>query len=291
VNLNDHQIYAGIYPVTLGVDSFALGNGIVLSATYAHLMQHLIMAFTPVSPGQSHSAPWKQAKGGSTFDIRVQLYVPTNLQPPNHFDRLNVVWLVAALLRLKITPLVQVPVISNMAFSSIASSSEDPIIVAIENTTERLIPIENPSHVLNEPELLWVRNHWFNCGELYMLSTDFSMALLAFDSVTMLKKNSIALLVLWGAIEQLFSPAKQELRFRISAALAAYLEPAGEKRLDLYKNISKLYNKRSEVAHSTGNADFEIVTETYRILARVLIKIIEQKHIPTRGELEIAIFS
>ena len=63
-NPNDAEIFAGLSGGKLEVDSFEIGDGLVLSKTYAHLMAPMLMAFAPAPPGQPHPAPWKAAHEG-----------------------------------------------------------------------------------------------------------------------------------------------------------------------------------------------------------------------------------
>ena len=125
-----------------------------------------------------------------------------------------------------------------------------------------------------------------NCSAKVRISTAFQ----AFDATTMAASIAVAMMTLWGAIEQIFSPAKQELRFRVSALLASYLEPPGTDRLALHKRIIKLYDKRSEVAHGAATGNPQAFRDTYALMASALLKIIEQRHVPTRDELEQLLF-
>jgi hypothetical protein len=290
MTIESQPIYAGISLVSLDAESFDLGHGVSLTTTYAHLMAPFVMAFAPAPPGKHHPAPWSAAKGGLALDIQVQLFVPTELQPPGSFDRLNTVWLIAALMRLTASPLVQVSVISDQAFAAVAGSKAEPELLPIEVSTRRLLPVENPGMVLDATGLAWIRDHWFDAGKLLSQSEDLSTAFQAFDATTMAASISVAMMTLWGAIEQIFSPAKQELRFRVSALLASYLEPPGPDRLSLHKRILKLYDKRSEVAHGAASGNAQAFRGTYDLMARALLKIIEQRHVPTRDELEQRLF-
>jgi len=248
------------------------------------------MAFAPALPGEPHPSPWSAAKGGQAFDILVQLFVPTEMEPPGSFDRLNTVWLIAALMRLTTSPLVQVSVISDRAFAAVSNPKEEPELLPVEVSSRRLLPVDKPATVLDATGLAWVRDHWFDAGKLLSQSEDLSTAFQAFDATTMAASISVAMMTLWGDIEQIFSPAKQELRFRVSALLASYLQEPGPDRLALHKRIIKLYDKRSEVAHGATGGNAQAFRDTYALIAKALFKIIEQRHVPTRDELEKLLF-
>jgi hypothetical protein len=70
-------IIARLAGVKLEPSEFALGSGIRISQTYAHLMAHFMVAYSPAEPGRPHPAPWSAMSGpGLTFDIHVQLEMP-----------------------------------------------------------------------------------------------------------------------------------------------------------------------------------------------------------------------
>jgi hypothetical protein len=100
----------------------------------------------------------------------------------------------------------------------------------------------------------------------------------------------LALVSLWGALERLFTREKTELRFRVSANMAAYLEPPGLGRVALFRVVRGLYDRRSEAAHGSGDGGDESVTQTYTLLRRVLFRMIEEEHVPSREDLEASLF-
>ena len=64
------DLYAGVSGLELAEESFDLGDGVVLSRTYAHLMAPFVMAFKrPAEHDQPHPGPWKSLGGGFAFDI------------------------------------------------------------------------------------------------------------------------------------------------------------------------------------------------------------------------------
>ena len=119
------HLYGGLAGFSLVPDAFDLGEGVVLSQTYAHFMAPFLMAFTPPAPGKHHPGPWKAAKGGLAIDITAQLYLPMPLSL-QHLDRLSTIWWVTALLRLKATTSVFLPVVSTERFSSVPAIEQEP---------------------------------------------------------------------------------------------------------------------------------------------------------------------
>jgi len=135
-----------------------------------------------------------------------------------------------------------------------------------------------------------VRDHWQSADFLMRENADFERAIHVLDQGQFMRFSDVALVSLWGAIELLFSPSPAELRFRVSALLAAYLEGAGEARLILQKEIVKLYDARSAAAHGRPDFDTNGLLDTFELLRRVIIKIINDGHVPSKDELESRLF-
>ncbi len=253
-------------------------------------MAPYLAAFAPAEEGQPHPAPWKAVSGGMGFDIQAELYIPQEFTLPNWFDRLNTIWWFAALIRLKASSLVSVPVLANKSFSEIPSAKDEPYFWPIEMKPSRLVPVEKPSSIIAVSDLHWIHEHWILGGELMNKHSDFNVAFQAIDECIWSHSTSLALVSLWGALERLFSPSHYELSFRVSATIASYLEPPGNARLDFYRRVKRLYDARSKAAHGSPIEENKSLFDTYALLKRALIKMIENKHVPTREELETVLF-
>ena len=115
------DLCAGLAGVSLIPTTYDLGHGIQLSQTYAHFMAPFMMAFVPPKKG-TYQEPWKAARGGLAIDINAELFMPFSYRP-NHLNRLNTIWWIVALLRMKVGTAAFVPVISTEHFANILSLS------------------------------------------------------------------------------------------------------------------------------------------------------------------------
>jgi hypothetical protein len=283
------DIFAGLSGAQLPVETFDLGEGVTLSRTFAHLMAPYLMAFSPPEPGKPHPAPWRAVSGGVGFDILVQLNIPSNFDTTDWFDGLNSVWWFVALLRFRAAHTVVCPVVSDTAFADAANCGHEPKFIPIEADPWRLQLAVKPS-ILLEHDLEWIRDRWRTAGELMRANEQFSTLFQAFDQSLFVRNPALALLLLWGALETVFSPARSELRFRVSANIASYLEPRGPQRLELQKHVAKLYDARSSAAHTSSSNDDDALQQTYALAGRVLHRMVERGHVPTREELEEGLF-
>lgn len=290
MNPNEIDSYAGIAGASVEMESFNFGEGIVLSKTFAHLMAPFLMAFARAEPGKPHPAPWKAAQGGFGFDVLAQLEVPKEFNPPRWFDHLNTVWWFAALLRLRATPLVSVPVIASEPFSKAAEIQHDIQFWPIESEPRRLSLDRAPATRISESALLWIRDHWREGGVLMHESKEFNFLMQALDQSLFARSVNLTLLSLWAALEAVFSPGRNELRFRVTALIATFLEPVGEDRRSLQRRLTKLYDSRSAAAHGRPESLLEPLLETYAIIKRIVTKILEENRVPTPRQLENELF-
>ena len=248
------QRFAGLAGVTLDVPVFDLGEGIELRTVYAHVFSANLVALSRAAPGKPHPAPWRAARGGFGYDIEVQLSVRD--QPDIGSDAKNLIWLIAALLRLIRAPYLSVPVISDLPFASLAHEQDQATIEPFELEPRILAPGNSGTRSIPVSDLEWVKTHWVGCQRLCAGNPKFATAFQAFDSATVAgRRSSSSLLALWGGLEQLFSPSPGELRFRVASLISSYLEPFGPTRLVLYKRLLSLYNHRSIAAHTAGDSD------------------------------------
>lgn len=283
------DLYGGLSGFVLVPERFELGQGVVLSQTYAHFMAPFLMAFTPATPGKHHPGPWKPAKGGLAIDISAELYLPMDFSL-EHLDRLNTVWWIIALLRLKASTAVFVPVVSTERFAAIPSIEQEAELWPIEIHTTRLVlePKRHPK--VDFPHLEWLKSHWLRGSEL-LKNADFNVALQAVDSCIWNSNPALALVAIWGALERLFSASHQELSFRVSANIASFLEPPGRDRYKCFNHVRTLYDFRSKAAHGSGGVkDLKPLMETYALARKALLTMIETRHVPDKKQLEARLF-
>jgi hypothetical protein len=287
--LETESSYAGLSNVELEPEVFDLGSGLTLRKTFAHLAAHNIMAFAPAKPGKHHPGPWRAAQGGYAFDIYVELHVP-HTELPGGLSTDDTIWIIAALLRLAWVPFLQVPIISDRKYAAVARSSEEPMLRPFEIALRRM-KAGPDAHILTVTRLEWLRDKWARCASMIARDNSFRTALRALDQCMTLDTASSSLLMIWGGLEQLFCPTAAELRYRVSSNIAAFLEPPGGKRLELFREILKLYNSRSRAAHTAAEVDYEAVLGSFVIMRNALMKMINDESVPSQALLEKLLFS
>lgn len=282
--------YGGLSHVTYGGDPCELGHGVILRSTYAHLFAANMAAFARATEGKAHPGPWRAARGGFSYDVEVELAVPTSQKLPGGLSADDAIWLIAALLRLARYVSLMVPVISDVAFDAVAASKQEPLLRPFEIEPRILHAGGDDVACLKAEDLSWVKSVWPRTAELMRTSSPLNMALRAADACTVRGRPASALLTAWGALEELFAPSRAELRFRVSAHIAAYLEPVGPRRLELFKTVADLYNARSKAAHSAQDAEVATLVQSFVILRNALIRMIDEGAVPTQADIEKRLF-
>lgn len=283
-------IYAGLSHVTYDGEPFDLGYGLTLRSTYAHLFSANMMAFARAAKGKAHPAPWRAARGGFGYDIEAELAVPTGGELPGGLSADDAVWLIAALLRLAEYAYLMVPVISDVSFDEAPKSKQEPLLRPFENEPRILRSGSDEVSRLSAGNLTWVKSIWPRTAELMRTCPPLNVALRAADACTVRGRTASALLTAWGALEELFAPSRAELRFRVSAHIAVYLEPVGSKRLELFKLVADLYNARSKAAHTAQDAEVGALVQSFIILRNALVRMVDEGAVPTQADFEKRLF-
>ncbi len=282
------NFYAGLAGLYLddGQEQYDLGDGLHLRHTYAHLMGSYTMAFEPPeAPGKHHPAPWKATTRHDGFDVHTELVIPSGYKPPAQLTAFEVARTITSVLRLFVDPTIRFLVQSTHSLSEVATIPDREIAITPVESTTQYIQLALVSDGNASARLAWVRDHWQNAVALMASHADFRLAMEAFELSTFVPHHALTLVSLWGALEALFSPSTSELRFRVSVLIASYVHPPGEGRLALQREIFDLYDKRSAAAHGKPKHDTAHLVQTFNILQRVLVRMIEENAVPSKAAL------
>ena len=246
------------------------------------------MGFSPAPIGKPTPTPWRAATGGDSIEITIEMEYSIQADETSAAigERLE---LLLALMRLFYAPALRASIKLNMPIAE-AKRIENPIIETYE-TDEVIFRIPNDGKLIQLEDLTWFRDNWAETVRLVMDSSALRTALEVCDECRIRRRCSYSMLAVWGALEQLFVPSKTELRHRVAANIATYLEERGQKRLDKYKEVLKLYDHRSSAAHSTKDIALGHFVESWLLLRNSLLKIIVEKKVPQQRDFEVALFS
>lgn len=288
--MDKDKLYGGLSKIETSIDEYQIDKGIIIRKTYAHLFAPFMTAFSPPGKHKFHGGPWKATKGGIAFDVLVEIEVSPGHVFNETFKQEEIIWVLTALIRLSSHPYIINSTISDTSFNIIKNVDVEPTIYPNETKYRIFAPIEDKA-ILSQHDLDWLKEYFHQTLKLMKENQKFYHAFKAFDSSTISGKTSLALLTIWGAIEQLFSPNTGELKYRVSSNLAGFLNERGEERLKIFKELSKLYNERSVAAHTSKDVDHSHVISSFVHFRNALIKIIEQGKVPSQEDLEELLFT
>ncbi len=266
------------------VDEFELEKGLILKATYAHVMAPYLMAFNrPEKIGRPHPASWKNTNGGMGFDINIELSIAKCCNLTN-FDRLNTLWWALSLLRLKTGAKINVPVVSNIAFSVIRDSNEEPNLWVIESPLRQLATKREPPEYISIEDMIWTKKVLVSGSQL-MDNEIFNRAFQTFDQVIWAHSLGSAIVMLWAALETLFRPGRGQITKSLAKSIAVFLNEAGPERDRTYQKVEKLYGVRGGIVHNTMSPDSNEFFESASIARQCLIKCLELNQVPVSTDL------
>jgi hypothetical protein len=288
---DDSDYFAGLAGLSLEAE-VPLGRGICLRPATAQFRSPL-MLLNPnptgeaIYPALPRPAFW--SLGGETTEITAEIVIP-HAVARSWEQKFRLARLLVFVIRLWSDPAVSFHAHADRPFSSLASSDDGKFKLAPVETGRRYFHLGLVDGSRTVASLKWVQDNWETAHRLYRESTEFRLAADALDTGQFIFNTALTMVSLWGALEATFSPATSELRFRVSALIAAYLEPPGPERLKVQKEVASLYDKRSAAAHGRPKHEADDLVKTFELLRRVIIRMIAKGAVPTRDDLERALF-
>ena len=272
-------LYGGISGIVIDVPEFLICDGLVVRETFAHVMAPYIMAFAkPSKRGAPHPPPWKAASGGLGFDVTIEVALAQSVRPIS-LDRINTLWWVLALLRLRTAAPLRMPVMSDIPFAAVVSSKSEPHLWTIEMPPRQIRLAQKATDRISSADLIWVRDH-FQSGAALLSVESFNRALQTFDTAIWAHGLGSAVIMAWTALETMFRPGRTSITKRLGQCVATYLYPAGSERDRCFNEATILYEARGSVTHDAQSPDVEHFFDTFDLARRCFIKCIEAGHLP-----------
>lgn len=180
-----------------------------------------------------------------------------------------------------------VPMASNYSWSIIPGAPDNSVkTMMLEDYPQA--KIFNKDKTISQDDMKWVIEHYY---DFIIFSSDNPQLCIAIDSLSTFNQQEsprMCIAALWAGIEAVFG-IQSELRFRLAAEISAYLKPRGVDRVSLHNRIKQLYDFRSKAVHGSKINDASIkdhISEVQTLLRQILIKCINERHIPTKKEFE-----
>lgn len=269
-------LFGGIAGFELPIDEFEIMPGLAIAKTYAHLIAPFVLAFArPARPEAHHPGPWA-ALHGRGLDITTEVRLAEGAEPLR-FDRLNTLWFVVALLRLRLAQPLQMVLLADRPLDTVPSDVERAHLLPIELDLTR--PTTAPKRAMSEVDLQWMKDH-LSSADTLMTDPVFNRAFRTLDQAVAISNPGAGIVIAWAAIEALFRPGSQRITDRISRALATHLHSPGSARDRSYGAIVKSYEARGGAAHAGRPPEAEEFRTAFQLARAAFIATIEAGKLP-----------
>lgn len=208
---------------------------------------------------------------------RSTLHEETRARTDLGFDRVNALWFIVALLRLKLALPIQMVVLADRPIQGISDSTETSNLIPVELQLQQLLTAPPQGASLSDFD--WCAAH-LTAGAALMKDPIFNRAFQTLDGAIHTSSPGAGIVVAWAAIETLLRPGGSQITKRLCSALAAYLHPAGPERDRAYTDISRCYEARGGAVHAGAVPEAEEFHFAFSIARRTLLKAIEQGTLP-----------
>lgn len=272
-----------------GLERVEIEPGITLEPVEVQMFSAPIMAFKH-SQAETHTpGPWKSVAGGFVFDISAQLTVSTDTAR-RYGDPKKLMSTIVFLTKINISPSIRLLYTSDLSVEDIERA---------EGTIARVEPVEvwdlHFRLQMTEPvdyriAINRIRHQLPVASRLHNDSDEFRIVSDAIQYGQYRRNREMLIVDLWAALEFVFLSNGPELSFRLSTLLSSYLEPPGQARYELFKQVRSLYGKRSGAAHGHPKHSSPDLVETFELLRRVAVKMLDNERVPDKLELERAVF-
>lgn len=275
-DLEADALFGGISRLILPSGDYEIVPGLKLVSTFAHVMAPFILAFAPPErPTAPHPGPWAVLQGrGVDVTTEVQLAAGSI---PLGFDRLNTLWFVVALLRLRLARPLQMLVLADRTLISIPAVAEIANLLPVE--IDHAGALRTAQMRASEDDLGWLSEHIRRADRL-MRQLAFNRAFQTLDQAWAVNSPGAGIVIVWASIETLIRPGSQRITERISRGLATFLYPPGPERDRGFSEIIKSYEARGDAVHAGAVPEVEEFHTALRFARAALCKAIELEEVP-----------
>lgn len=276
IDFEKDELHAALYGVDLPVDEWAVSDGLLLKKTFAHLIAPYVLAFAPPPhPRAPHPGPWMSLAGGG-LDMTAELTLAADVRPTG-FDRVNTLWFVLALLRMRTGQDMQLPFIADRPIDQLAANTTNSQVTPVELQMFRLR--QGSPRPMSIAELEWLTRHFSAAAEM-MDDPVFNRAFQTFDSIVWAHSAGAGIVVAWACIETLVRPGQRQITDRLAKSVAVLLEPAGPARSRLFARVREGYEARGGSVHDSRAPDADQLAFACKLAREVITRVIEARTMP-----------
>lgn len=256
ISLDGLPLYGCLAGFTLPVERYELAAGVGLERTFIDTFGTQMMAFAPPpEKGAPHPAPWAAVRTGFNFQGRIQVGL-TDLSAFPGVRASNLLWMIAALSRLRIKAPVRVALVSNVPFQQLREIPNAGHATPFESALPHIGLFDGLQAQASSEDIEWLRISLPKLIALYE-NERFARAFSIFDESTWSPRPELAMILLWTSLEILCDlGASRQKTKDLSDKLSDWLASTREEKSLAYNLVQQMYGKRGSVVHAARRIKF-----------------------------------
>lgn len=272
-------LYGSVTGITLPCEQIHVARGVALRLGLFDTFSTPMMGFAEPTNGGHTPAPWVAVDGAyHSFQARVQLAIE-NLDAFEGFAPSQAMWLIAALLRLRIEAPVRVTAVANVPLATLKERS-DIWPLSFEGSPHQNGLFRAGRVDMTAEDIEWLSDILPVAARFYN-EERFMRALTIFDESVWTSRLEIGTVFIWTAIEILFDCSGEQHKTKaISSALADCVGHDKADRDRAYQIIAELYKKRGRVVHSGRNVEREDFGQLHALARAAFVNVLGRKKLP-----------
>jgi predicted nucleic acid-binding protein len=254
---------------------------IVLKSTFAASISTTMLAFAPAgAPNLPHPTPWAAVHGGRSREAHVELMISSKKERLAGAAKQQIVWLLAATLRLSFNYPILCPYASSTSFSLISENWAKARIVKFEDTDSHFGAFCNEPPKISLNDGIRIAVSFRTLRQLYVNDT-FARAFTTFDQARWCSTAGNFVISIWTALEILFGVSASGNKTQLlSKRVSKFLCDSSAQEQVAAERIKYLLEHRGGIVHAARHATTEIVIETYLVAQKVFERCLDDVKLP-----------
>lgn len=272
-------LYGSVTGIIIPSERMPIARGVALRSGVFDTFSTPMMGFAEPSSGGHTPGPWVAVDGAyRSFQARAELALE-DLAAFDGFAPSQAMWLIAALLRLRIEAPVRVSAVANVPLATLKERTD------IWPLSFEGAPYQNglfrAGHMdMTTDDLEWLSDTLPVAVRLFH-NDRFMRSFTIFDESVWASRLEIGTVFIWTAIEILFDCSGEQHKTRaISSALADCVGHDNPDRDKAYQVIAKLYGKRGRVVHSGRDIEREDFGQSHALARAAFVNVLRRKELP-----------
>lgn len=272
--------YGVLTGVELPCEEAEIADRVFLRTSYASVFNAPMIAFNPPQdPEKHHPAPWVAVRGGTQFEsiVEVCLEIDANLF---EFHPRKFLWLLTALVRLKVTSPVRLVTTSHRPKSELIEKPVSFDVSAFEYQSIQFGVFSRARETLDENHLNALREDLPVILTLFE-EERFNRAFSIYEQAQWSTTLSAAMTMIWTALEILFGISSQRDKTRaLCRALSQYVTDDRSDRDRAYQFIQSLAKERGRSVHAGREPNVQDVLQAINFAKMAFSKSISDEKSP-----------